>query len=156
MYVQMQDHPPRGYMPHCAKKDLPLGEPARGNLSSTCPAKLRAVPGCDGATVNRTWITTNSWHYHLLMLKISVWILWFGFLFLVFFSLPWIFISIMLCSPCSSPALWCSPGYHRAAFFPVKEISGTFLLKLTLTLPWKCCPSCCRRQAPLGKMISLA
>lgn len=30
MYVRMQDHPPRGYMPHCARKDLPLGEPAGG------------------------------------------------------------------------------------------------------------------------------
>lgn len=73
-----------------------------------------------------------------------------------FFPL-WVFFLILLCSPCLSPALWCSPGYRRAAFFPVKEISGAFLFKLPLTLSWKRCPSPrCRRQALLGKMISLA
>lgn len=62
----------------------------------------------------------------------------------------------MICSLCLSPALWCSPGYRCAAFFPVKEISSTFFLKLVLTLPWKCCLSPrCRRPVLLGKMISL-
>lgn len=75
----------------------------------------------------------------------------------LFFFFSWVFVLIMLCSPCLSPALRCSPGYRRAAFLPVKEISGAFLLKLALTLSWKCCPSPrCRRQALLGKMISLA
>lgn len=46
----------------------------------------------------------------------------------------WVFTSIMLCSPCLSPAPWCSPGCCRAAPFPVKEISGAFLVELALTL----------------------
>lgn len=82
-------------------------------------------------------------------LNISARILFWGFS-------PWVFILIVLCSPFLSPALWYSPGYCCAAFFPVKEISGTFLSKLPLTLWWKCCPSPrCRTQALLGKMISL-
>lgn len=50
----MQDRSPKCFMPYCAKKDLSLGERARGDLSSTRPAKLRAVRGYDGAMVNRT------------------------------------------------------------------------------------------------------